>query len=91
MHWVFIAAHELSLIVGTSLCCGAQALGVRVLVVVTHRLTCSEACGIFPYQGSILLPCIGRWILYLLCLWGSPLILDYCVSFNLGGEKSKQS
>jgi len=33
-------------------CCRAQALGTRASVVVVHRLSCSEACGIFPDHGS---------------------------------------
>ena len=56
-------------------CCGAQALGMRASVAVarrlqgtgsaavTHGLSCSAACGIFPGQGSNPCPCIGRWIL----------------------------
>ena len=77
--------------VGATPCFGGQAVGVWVSLVVAHRPNCSEAWGIFPYQGSVHVSCIGRCILYLLCLRGSPLILDYCLLFNLGGEKSKQS
>ena len=69
---VFIAAHGLSLwqtgatlelrcvttvlIVVASLINGAQALGHVGSVVVAHRLSCPEACGIFPDQGSIWCP-----------------------------------
>ena len=56
-------------------CCGAQALDVRASIVVVHglksadlvvvacRLGCSAARGIFPDQGLICVPCIGRRIL----------------------------
>ena len=37
-------------------CCGAQALGTWASVVVAHRLSYSEACGIFLDQGSNLCP-----------------------------------
>ena len=65
--WVFVAVRGLSLVVvsGATLCCGAQpshcwgfsccgarAPGVRASVVVAHGLSCSDACGIFPHQGS---------------------------------------
>ena len=33
-------------------CYGAQALGARASEVAAHQLNCSEACGIFPDQGS---------------------------------------
>ena len=33
-------------------CCGEGALGHAGLVAVAHRLSCPEACGIFPDQGS---------------------------------------
>jgi len=39
--------------------CGARALGVRALVVVARWLSDSEACGIFPDQGSN--PCPLHW------------------------------
>ena len=45
LHWVFTAAHRLSLVVaigGYSLRCGARALGVRASVVVARRLS---SCG----------------------------------------------
>ena len=42
-------------------------------VVMAHELSCSEACGIFPDQGSnSCVPCIGRRILNLLCHERSP-------------------
>ena len=40
-------------------CCRAWALGTRASVVVAHGLSCSEACGIFPDQGSN--PCPLHW------------------------------
>ena len=76
LHWVFIAAYGLSLVVlsgGYALVsvlgllvavasrCRAGALGHGGSVAVVHRLTCPVACGIFLDQGSI--PCIGRRIL----------------------------
>ena len=36
-------------------CCRPRALGYKSSEIVAHRLTCSEACGIFPHQG--LNPC----------------------------------
>ena len=40
-------------------CCGAQAPGTQISVVVAHGLSCSAACGIFPDQGSN--PCPLHW------------------------------
>ena len=55
LHWVFAAAHRLSLIAvrrashcGGLSCCGAQAL--RLVGLVVHVLSCSAACGIFLHQ-----------------------------------------
>ena len=31
--------------------------------VVAPRLSCSEACGIYPDRDQTHVPCIGRWIL----------------------------
>ena len=39
--------------------CGSWALGCADSVVMTHRLSCSAACGIFPDQGSNPCPCFG--------------------------------
>ena len=43
--------------------CGTQALSAGASVVVAHRLSCSKACGIFPYQEFNRVPCTGRQIL----------------------------
>ena len=43
-------------------CCRARALGTQASVVVTHGLSCSAACGIFPDQARTRVPCIGRQI-----------------------------
>ena len=40
-------------------CCGIQVSGRVGSVVVAHRLSSSEVCGIFPYQGSN--PCPLHW------------------------------
>ena len=40
-------------------CCGAQALGVWVSIVVVHGLSCPVACGVLPGQG--LNPCPLHW------------------------------
>lgn len=67
-------------------CCGAQALGSRALVVVTHRLiscgsgsvtvvhgvTCSVARGIFPAQGSNPWPLLWQEDSYPLYFQGRP-------------------
>jgi len=37
-------------------CCRAQALSTWASAVVAHRLTCPEACGIFPDKGLNLCP-----------------------------------
>ena len=62
---LFVAVRGL-LIAVVSLCCGAQALGMRAAVVVARGLSsvarglsCSAACGIFPDQG--LNPCPLHW------------------------------
>ena len=67
LHWVFLAAHGLSLVVASgdhssSWCTGLSLLWPLLLrstssrcagsVVVAHRPSCSMACGIFPDQGS---------------------------------------
>ena len=71
LHWVFVAAHGLSLVAasggysllqcaGFSLCgfCLLRSTGSRhaVSVVVARGLSCSLACGIFLHQGSNLCP-----------------------------------
>ena len=58
LHWVFVAAHELSLVVlhelliATGSLVGEPGLQRTGSVVVAHGLSCSEACRIFPDQGS---------------------------------------
>ena len=74
LHWVFIAARGLSLVVGSggycSLWCEGFSLRWLLLlqstgsrhtgsVVVAHGLSCSKACGIFLDQGSN--PCPLHW------------------------------
>ena len=54
--WVFVAVHGLPLVVHGLLivaasCFGVQAPGTRASVLGAHRSNCSEACGIFSYQG----------------------------------------
>ena len=44
-------------------CYGAQTLATWISVMVTHGLSCSAACGIFPDQGLNPGPCISRQIL----------------------------
>ena len=87
LHWVFIAASGLSLIV----MCGASSVVVhrlltvvsfllgehspcsgRASVVVAHRLSCSAACEIFPDQGWNLCPLHWLENSYLLCHQGNP-------------------
>ena len=66
-HWVFLAAHELSLFAGSrndslvvpvaSLVAEHGLWGSWASVVVEQGLlSCSVACGIFPEQGSYLCP-----------------------------------
>ena len=50
-----VVVHGLLIVVASH--CRAQALGHEDSVVAAHRLSCSEACGIFPDQGQV--PCIG--------------------------------
>ena len=66
--WAFSSCSEWGLLLGCGVrashcsgfsCCGARALGVRASVVVSYRLSCSAACGIFPDQG--LNPCPLHW------------------------------
>ena len=67
LHWVFVAARRLSLVVASgghssSRCAGLSLLRPLLLwstgsrragsVVVAHGPSCSAACGIFPDQGS---------------------------------------
>ena len=58
LHWVFIAAHGLSLVVVCKLLIAVASLvAVPSLLstgslVVADGLSCSRACGIFPDQGS---------------------------------------
>ena len=74
LHWVFVAAHGLSLVAASggysSLRCTGLSLRPLLLlrstgsrrtgsVVVAHGLSCSAACGIFPDQGSN--PCTLHW------------------------------
>ena len=61
LHWVFVAACRLSLVVASRgysslwhagsvvVACGLKSAG---FIVVAHGLSCSAACGIFPDQGS---------------------------------------
>ena len=49
--WAFSSCTQASHCNGFS-CCGAQALGAQALSVKRHEFSCSEACGIFPEQGS---------------------------------------
>ena len=46
-------------VVVLSLVAGGQAISMQSSVIVAHRLSCSEACGIFVVQGSH--PCPLRW------------------------------
>ena len=58
-------------------------------VVVTHGLSCSTACGIFPDQGWNRCPCTGRWILNH-CATREVPVLFYCVtlvSHELNGDQ----
>ena len=52
-------------------------------VAVVHRLSCSEACGIFPDRGSNL--CLLHWQIDSLPLshWGRPLLRFYRITFYL--------
>ena len=68
LHWVFVAARGLSLVVAIrgfssysawASHCGTQTLGIQASVVVAHRLSCSVVCGIFPDRG--LNPCLLHW------------------------------
>ena len=66
-------------------CCGAQALGAQASVLVAHRLSCSEAHGIFLDHGSTSVPCLARRILNLWatgkaqCLWfRTPGVRRHC-------------
>jgi len=67
LSWIFIAMHGLSLVVGRGLLffvvckllivvaspvAGDGAIGAQASVLVTHRLSCSAACGIFLDQAS---------------------------------------
>ena len=72
--WVFTAVWKLSLDAASgasSLAAvhGTAPCGIFLLlqspgpVVVAHRLSCPEACGIFLEQGLSRVPCIGRWSL----------------------------
>ena len=70
MHWVFVAALGLSLVVASGDCSpevgellivvdSLVALGHAGSEVVTHGLRCSAVCGILPDQGSN--PCLLHW------------------------------
>ena len=49
LHWVFVAVRRL-LIAVASLCCGAQALGMRASVVAAHRLS---SCGSWALERRL--------------------------------------
>ena len=85
--WVFIALLGLSLVAASgcyaSLWCSGFSLWWLLLlwctgskhtdsVVVTHRLRCSTACGIFPNQGLNSYPLHWQADSYPLCPQGSP-------------------
>ena len=40
--------------------CGAQTRGAWASGVAVHGLSCSAACGVFPDQDGVPIPCIGR-------------------------------
>ena len=52
--WAFSLVAVRRLLIAVT-CCRAQAVGCAASGVV-HRLSCSEACGIFPDQASNLCP-----------------------------------
>ena len=92
MHWVFLAACGLSLVVvsgGYSLfrsigCVSFSSCDSPALIALRSEESSHT-------RGQSMSPALGGAFFILLCLQGSPLILDYCLLFNLGGEKSKQS
>ena len=57
---IFVVVHGLLIAVASV---EYRLWGMWASVVVVHRLSCPEACGIFPDQGSTRVPCIGRQIL----------------------------
>ena len=75
LHWVFTAAHGLSLLaasggyspvevhgllIAVASLCRTWALGPQASLVVVHRLSCLMACGIFLDQGSNPCPLHGQ-------------------------------
>ena len=56
-----LSAHGLQYLQRTDSIAVARLLSSLGSVVVVCGLSCSEACGIFPDQGSNLCPNIGRW------------------------------
>ena len=52
LHWVFVAAHGLSLVVqaGATVCCGAWALGTQASVVVARGLS---SCGSWALERRL--------------------------------------
>ena len=76
----FVAVH-----CGDFSCWGTHALGVLASVIVAHRLSCSEACGIFPDQGlnpcplhcrQILIHCTTKNVLIVVLICISQMISD---------------
>ena len=52
LHWVFVAAHRLSVVVASRgfSCCGARALGAQASVVVARRLS---SCGLWAIERRL--------------------------------------
>ena len=76
--------------------CGTQALGAQASVLVAHRLSCSEARGIFLDHGSTSVPCLARRILNhwttgkAQCLWfRTPGVRHHCLWFGARAVLSK--
>ena len=57
--WAFSRCGVQSSHGGGCSCCGAQALGHMISVLLAHRLSCAVACEIFLDQGSN--PCPLHW------------------------------
>ena len=96
---VFVAAHGLSLVVASGgysssgawashcsgfSCCRARALGTRASVVVAHGLSCSAACGIFPYRGSN--PCPLNWQADSFCFFNLFYLFIYLFIYGCVGS-----
>ena len=92
LRWIFIAVCRLFLVVTSRgytvvVMCGlliAEAslvaedrLSSLASVVAVHWLHCPRACGIFLYQGSNRVPCIGRRILNLWTIREVQLYVSY--------------